>query len=161
MNNSSTSEESKPVSSGVLSPLTPIVPDKNTVEFAANLLRGLGQLILIDTNKKHIEVQNPVIVELFKRMLFDLSKGRAVSIVPHHAELTTHQAANLLNVSRPYLINLLDAGDIPHHMVGTHRRIMFQDLMKYLGQHKATAKQALDELTEFSDKHGPRKLPDL
>ena len=141
--------------SAVISPFTPQIPNKNTVEFAATLLRGLGSLLIVDTNKKEIEVQDPVIFELFKKMLFDLSKGRAVSVVPHNAELTTHQAAHMLNVSRPHLIKLLEEKKISHHMVGSHRRVLFQDLMSYLQTHKQIARKALDELTNFSEEHGP------
>ena len=151
--------ETTSVLEGVLSPLTPKVPDKHTIEFAATLLRELGSILVLDTNKKSIEVQNPIIFQLFKKMLFDLSQGRAVSIVPYNAELTTHQAAHILNVSRPHLIKILDEGKISHRMVGTHRRILFQDLMSYLEQHKINARKALDELTQFSEKHGPYKLP--
>ena len=145
-------------SKGVVSPLTPVIPDKNTIEFAAHLLRGLGSIVILDTNKKKIEVHNPVIFELFKRMLVDLSSGRAVSIVPHNAELTTHQAAHLLNVSRPHFIKLLDENKISYRMVGTHRRVLFEDLIKYMEQQKIMASQSLDDLVKFSETHGLYKL---
>jgi excisionase family DNA binding protein len=81
-------------------------------------------------------------------------KGRIISIIPENCEMTTQQAADFLNVSRPYLIKLLEQGEIPHIKVGTHRRVPFQDLMKYKEQRDSKRRQALQELIEMSEEAG-------
>jgi excisionase family DNA binding protein len=74
--------------------------------------------------------------------------GNAVQIVPVHAEMTTQEAAELLMVSRPYLIKLLDEGKIDHRKVGSHRRVKYCDVLKYKEAHESTRKKALDELAQ-------------
>ena len=83
-----------------------------------------------------------------------MSQGNAVSIIPVHHELTTQQAADLLNVSRPHLVKLLDAGDVPFHKTGAHRRIYFEDLMRYRDVRDAGRRKALRDLTRKSAEYG-------
>ncbi len=91
---------------------------------------------------------------LFAQVLAHLANGRPVSVVPADAELTTQQAADMLNVSRPYLVGLLDAGQIPHRKVGTRRRVRFQDLLAYQKVDEARRRQAVAELTRLSAELG-------
>ncbi|MEL6229616.1 MAG: helix-turn-helix domain-containing protein [Cyanobacteria bacterium J06627_3] len=87
-------------------------------------------------------------------VLTQMAQGNAVTLIPIHAELTTQEAADLLNVSRPYLIKQIEAGAIPHHKVGRHRRIRFNDLMAYKQQIDKQSAKALDEMVALSEDMG-------
>ena len=87
-------------------------------------------------------------LRLLSKILHEMAEGNALTLIPIHAELTTSQAAELLNVSRPYLIRLLEADKMPYHKVGTHRRIYFKDLQTYKRQVKEKQRHALRELAE-------------
>lgn len=91
---------------------------------------------------------------LLKDVVHQLAQGHAVSIVPVHMELTTQEAADLLNVSRQYLVRLLEQGAIPFHKAGTHRRIRYGDLMDYRARRDAERRAGLRRLTRLSDDLG-------
>lgn len=85
-------------------------------------------------------------VQMLMDILVNISQGNAVQVVPVHAELTTQQAADILMVSRPYLVKLLDEKRIEHRKVGSHRRIRYNDLLKFKEQEERARKAVLDQL---------------
>lgn len=94
------------------------------------------------------------VLELLSQILANLANGHGVTLVPTHAELTTQQAAEILNVSRPYLIGLLDAGEIEYRLVGTHRRVSAGSLLEYQRRDRDLRREAADELSAQSQEFG-------
>lgn len=91
---------------------------------------------------------------LLNEILTQMAKGNAVTLIPVHAELTTQQAADILNVSRPFLVEQLEKGVIPYRKVGTHRRIFFKDLMDFKEAMIRNRLKALEKLAAQSQELG-------
>ncbi len=108
---------------------------------------------LIAPTGEHVELPEAVYSALHQ-VVHLLAQGRAVAIIPYSKMLTTQQAAELLNVSRPYLVSLLEAGKIPFQRVGTHRRIRFNDLLQYRTRRDEERRQKLAHVTRLSQKLG-------
>lgn len=137
----------------------PMLPSDSEISQAQASLKLLKQ----DRSDKHFAIGSPsglkvplseAAFNLLLNVLTEMSRGNAVLVVPINAELTTQEAADLLNVSRPYLVRLLDQQKIPFHMVGRHRRILFKDVMHYRQQSKRSRFKAMQELSEMDDEQG-------
>ncbi|MEI9991297.1 MAG: helix-turn-helix domain-containing protein [Rhizomicrobium sp.] len=128
-----------------------VVPSKEDVALATESSRILsamdGEGELRVRLEGDVELRLPSAVRtLLMHLLTEMSRGNAVTIIPIHAELTTQEAADFLNVSRPHVVKLLDRGDIAHHKAGSHRRVRFSDLQKYKASQEKKRDAALDEL---------------
>ena len=85
--------------------------------------------------------------EFLVTLIADLCEGQSVAIVQNDAQFTTVEASRMLGVSRQFLIKVLERDEIPHHMVGTHRRVYVRDLLAYKAKRDSKRGQILDELT--------------
>jgi excisionase family DNA binding protein len=94
------------------------------------------------------------VLPLLETILSEIAKGNAVSIIPVHSEITTQEAADMLNVSRPFLVKLLEKKEIPFHKVGTHRRVYYGDLIGYKQRIDANRRITLDELAAQAQELG-------
>lgn len=136
-----------------MSSIATLVPEPTDAELAASALRGLDAArdanipVRLSLGGADGEVEVPgLVLSALARVLDSFAHGEGVTLVPSHAELTTQQAADALNVSRPFLIGLLDAGQITYRTVGTHRRVMAASLVRYLREDEARRTMAADEL---------------
>lgn len=134
------------------------VPDENDSELAATASRELARASKAAVSVRledGTDLQLPrAVTPLLVRILTEMAQGNAVTLIPLHAELTTQEAANLLNISRPYLNRLIDRGDLRHHKVGTHRRIRFTDLEEFRVAREQARNSSLDELAEQAQREG-------
>ena len=130
------------------------VPNSVDAQQAKELRRQLGARprcgklrVYLDESGDRLEVP-PIAVELLLAVLEQLGEGQGVAVLPLNRELTTQEAADILNVSRPFLVRLLDEGKIGHRLVGTHRRVLLRDLLDYKRSMDRAARAALDELAQ-------------
>ena len=140
-----------------------VIPSPHDTELAAKSSRRFVSLLrreaklslraLADRQEETIEIPLSAF-RLLSDILTEMAKGNAVTFIPVHAELTTQRAADFLNVSRPYLIDLLEQGTIPFHKVGTHRRILFKDLVEYKTQIDKKRLEALEALSQADQELG-------
>jgi excisionase family DNA binding protein len=137
-----------------LPPLPPTLPSAEDARLAAEAGPRLAAAIggagpaapRIMVGEDAVELP-AVALRMLADILAQLADGKAVTVVPYDAELTTQQAADFLNISRPYVVTLLERGELPYRKVGTHRRVLFKDLLAYQGRSRIARAAALDELT--------------
>ena len=98
----------------------------------------------------------PAASKLIFQMLEEMGKGHAVTLLPTEAEITTQQAADLLNVSRPFLVGMVEKGELPARMVGNQRRLPLADVLAYKAANRAKRLEALREMTEIDQELGLR-----
>jgi excisionase family DNA binding protein len=124
--------------------IEPISIPKTQEERVPDLRRLVqeGGAKLVAPDGRQIEIPEPV-HELLLLILKNLQAGRAISIVLEHHQLTTQRAGDILGVARPFLVPLLENGDIPFHMVGSHRRIYLRDLLEYKRQRDTGRNKAI------------------
>lgn len=124
-----------------------------SLQLAAHPSNGVQYVLTDNENRVHIELPQ-TLFNVLAQAAGTLAQGRSVAILHLGEELTTQQAADLLQVSRPYLIRLLEEGRIDYHMVGTHRRIKLGDLLAYKRTRDARRRASLEELVRVSESLG-------
>lgn len=112
------------------------------------------RLRLIDDPAKETLKIPASVARMLVHILEEMARGNAVTLIPVHAELTTQQAADMLNISRPSLIQLLDEGKIEFRRIGTHRRVRFEALMVYKRHADAARRAVLEELAAYDQEIG-------
>ena len=129
---------------------------KETGRVLASRLRDddLMRLLIFDGPSTETVRLPAAAVRLLVRILEEMARGNAVTVIPVQAELTTQEAADMLNISRPSLIQLLDQTKIEYRRVGTHRRVRFDALMKYKRQAETARRAVLAELAAYDQELG-------
>ena len=112
-----------------------------------NRFLQLGTPALIGADGERLALPNAV-YRLLKDIVRNMQLGRAVVLVPENQQLTTQRAADLLGVSRPHLIKLLESGALPYHRAGSHRRVYLKDLLAYKKRRDSKRKAALDRIAK-------------
>lgn len=110
--------------------------------------------LVTDDNHHEMIAIPPGALRLLVEMLTQLGQGRAVTVLPQNAELTTQEVADYLNVSRPYVVSLIEQNKLPARRVGARRRVAFEDLLRYDEQQRAQRRAALDELARIDQELG-------
>jgi len=140
-------------------------PEDADAEIALRAARRIGDYLTAHPGADPVRIQGELAGDdalvvpreaavMLAQILGFLANGQGVTVTPSNAMLTTQQAADFLNVSRPYLIKLLEAGEIRFEKVGTHRRVAFAELMQYKRRDDQERRRAADELTELGQELG-------
>jgi len=141
----------------------PTFPAPEEMEQAREASRQIARLLpegdaplrlVTDDNRHEMIALPPTALRQMLDILTQLGQGNVVTLVPQRAELTTQEVADYLNVSRPYVVKLIESGKLPARKVGTRRRVAFQDLVKFDDEDRKIRRAALDEFHQLSQDMG-------
>lgn len=131
--------------------ITKRMPTREEIQNAGDGLAAIDSVINSDGQLPIGDVHlSPALTDLIRGLLGIVSRGETVTYMPQGRLLTTQQAADILNVSRSYILKLISQDDLYCEMVGTHRRIPFIEIMNYKAQRSTDRKEALDAMLEFT-----------
>lgn len=128
------------------------------IERLVSLLRSEDSQTKLVTSAGEESIIPEDVKQLWLSCLYSMQEGKAIEIVEFTQHMTTQQAANILGVSRPFLIKLLEQGEFSYTKVGTHRRIKLEDLMNYKEKRDKKREEALDELINMTEELGLYEL---
>jgi excisionase family DNA binding protein len=142
-----------------------VQPGMIDAEIASRAVRRIKDYLMAHPEQSTIRVagehggEDPLIlpreaVSLLVFILAQAAEGRGVTVMPSNAELTAQQAADMLNVSRPFLIKLLETGEIPFRLIGKHRRLTYEDLQEYRRRDGAKRRASADQLGALGQELG-------
>jgi excisionase family DNA binding protein len=136
-------------------PVEPTPDDIGVAQDTSAKLAGLadGGRATLQVGREKLDLP-PSALKMLVVILGEFAKGRAVALSPIEVEVSTQRAADILNVSRPYLVELLETGKIPFRKVGTHRRVRLDDVLQYQAEMRAHTARVLDELADLSQEMG-------
>lgn len=132
--------------------MSTLIPSFEDVALAKETSRQLAEVPNVETASLRMEISGKMIAlpakltELLREAVGNMAKGRGIAVIPIEEEITPREAAELLNVSRPFASRLFDQGVFPSRRVGTHRRALATDVLAYKEQQKAARLKVLDEL---------------
>ena len=130
------------------------VPESDEAQIRElNRMLQLGAPALVGADGERLELPE-VVFGLLKDIVRNMQLGRAIILIPENQQLTTQRSADLLGVSRPHLIRILQSGELPYHKVGSHRRIYLKDLIAYQKRRDSERKAALDQIAREAFESG-------
>ena len=142
-----------------IEPVAPAPAELRHVEELSEFLdrtaheRTAGTCALIGPDGERIDLP-PTVFQVLEQVAELMARGDSIMVVPYGRDLTTQQAANLLNMSRQFLVNLVDRGDIPATRTGRHRRLKIEDVLAYRTRRAKARRKALDRLASLSEEVG-------
>jgi excisionase family DNA binding protein len=134
--------------------ILPEESEKLTISKIGGVLKESKYAKLVSADGKEEIILPQTVFQVLRQIVHLMMQGRAIFIVPADKEVSTQEAADVLNVSRPFLIKLLEEGKIPFINVGSHRRIRFSDLMDFKKKRDAKREQALEKIAQLSQELG-------
>lgn len=135
-------------------PMLPSEYDSTLAGAGLELLQNETEVILrLEGQDKTLTLSAPM-VKLLQRIFEEMARGKALDVVSLETELTTQQAADVLNVSRPFVVKLLDEGALPHRLVGSHRRVLLKDVLAHKNTMQRRSEAAIQELSRLSQEMG-------